>query len=309
MRLQRKNILGFVLAMLMVVLAGIVGGCGSDSSKTATGKSGANTDGQLNVIATIYPIYDVAKRVGGDKVHLTMLVPPGSEPHDWEPTVDNLKTIGTGKLLLYNGLGLEPTEKILAPDILQQVKPIEMAKTLELTVLGEDPHIWLDPVNVAKEAKYLAQVFGEADPANKSYYEKNAAIYADELMKLNSEYEAWRRTANTQTLIVTHEAYGYLANRYKLEQKGIMGISPGGEPTPDTMASIANFVKENHIKAIFSEELINRKLADAIAKETGAQVYTLNPVEGLTEEEMKNGETYLSLMQENLGVLKKAFAQ
>ena len=308
MLLSKKNILSIITALLMVALAGFVAGCSSDGGKGGSNSTKPENAGKMKIVATIFPIYDVAKVVGGDKVDVTVLVPPGAEPHDWEPTVENIKTIGTGKLFLYNGLGLEPTGKLLTPDILKQAKPVEMAALPGMDLLKNDPHMWLDPMNVMKEALYIAQAFGEADPANKEYYAKNAAEYTAKLHELDGEYAAWRSTATVNTLIVTHEAYGYLAHRYNLVQKGIMGISPEGEPAPDTMATIASFVEQNKIKAIFSEELINRKLADAIAKETGAQVYTLNPIEGLTEEETKNGDTYLSLMQENLKVLKKAFA-
>lgn len=293
---------GVITALLFLL---IVAGCGSSSTGTGgeTGSSGEKS-AKLNVAATIYPVYDVAKQVGGDKVDLTLLVPPGSEPHDWDPTVNDLRRIGEAKLFLYNGAGLEPTAKLLTPDVLRQAKPLEMASFVAL--LPGDPHIWLDPTNVMKEADTIAKAFGEADPANQAYYEANAKAYKAKLSKLNDEYEAFTKGLKDRNLVVSHEAFGYLANRYNLVQLGIMGINPDTEPTPDKMASIVSFIRAHQVKAIFSEELVSPKLTEAIAGETGAKVYLLNPVEGLTEEQTKAGDNYLTLMEKNLATLKQA---
>lgn len=330
----RKWRLTAVLTTVLVAGATILGGCGLGDSTGDAGKGG------LPVVATVYPAYDIAKQVGGDKVNVTLLVPPGTEPHDWEPTVKDLKAVGQAKVFIYNGAGLEPSEKLLAPDILKEAKPVELAKSVELMPIktvdldGEaeadhdhdhhidaahhdddghdhhhgtvDPHIWLNPMNVAKEVDAVVAAFSEADPANKDYYEANGKAYKEKLTALDSQYRAFAATIPNKELVVTHEAFGYLANRYGFTQLGIMGVAPDAEPTPERMASIISFVKAHKVKAIFSEELVNPKLAEAIAKETGAKVYMLNPVEGLTEEQMKAGATYLSIMEDNLKVLKTA---
>lgn len=330
----RKWRLTAVLTIILVAGAAILGGCSLGDSTGNDGKGG------LPVVATVYPAYDIAKQVGGDKVKVTLLVPPGTEPHDWEPTVKDLKAVGQAKVFIYNGAGLEPSEKLLAPDILKEAKPVELAKSVDVMPIktvdldkeaeadhdhdhhtdaahhdndGHDhhhgtvaPHIWLNLMNVVKEVDAVVAAFSEADPANKDYYEANGKAYKEKLTALDAQYEAFAQTVPSKELVVTHEAFGYLANRYGFTQLGIMGVAPDAEPTPERMASIISFVKAHKVKAIFSEELVNPKLAEAIAKETGAKVYMLNPVEGLTEEQMKAGATYLSIMEDNLKVLKTA---
>lgn len=317
----KQGLLWGLLAVGVLALAG----CGSNGS--------AGDSNKLQVVATVYPAYDVAKVVGGDKVDVKVLVPPGAEPHDWEPTAGDLKSVGKAKVFIYNGAGLEPTEKLLAPDILKDAKPLELAKVVDLRYVDEseehdghghstpqsdahahegdehhvaDPHIWLNPMNVAKEVDAVVAAFSEADPANKDYYEANGKAYKAKLEALDASYKAFADSLTNKNLVVTHEAFGYLADRYGFKQLGIMGISPDAEPTPEKMAQIVNFIRTNQVKAIFSEELVNQKLADAISKETGVAIFKLNPVEGLTEEQLKAGDTYLTIMEQNLATLKKA---
>lgn len=334
-----------LLAIGVLTSALLLGGCGSNTTET-------NKEG-LAVVTTVYPAYDVAKQVGGDKVNVTMLVPPGTEPHDWEPTVKDLKAVGKAKVFIYNGAGLEPTEKLLVPDIIKDAKTVELAGAVEVLPIttteldsteeahdhthsdeashshqsdsvhqngamtheegehdhhhdGVDPHIWLNPMNVAKEVDVVVKAFSETDPANQAYYEANGKAYKEKLAALDTAYKAFANQVSNKELVVTHEAFGYLANQYGFTQIGIMGIAPDAEPTPERMAAIISFVKAHQVKAIFSEELVNPKLANAIATETGAKVYKLNPVEGLTEAQMQNGETYLSIMTQNLTVLREA---
>lgn len=328
------------MAVGVVLGSVLLGGCGSNSTES--------TKNGLAVVTTVYPAYDIAKQVGGDKVNVTMLVPPGTEPHDWEPTVNDLKAVGKAKLFIYNGAGLEPTEKLLAADIIKEAKPVELSSVVDMLpsattsldseteathhshegngaeahhhelgaepIAGEhehhhgtvDPHIWLNPMNVAKEVELVVKAFSEADPANKEYYEANGKSYKEKLMALDTAYRSFAEQVPNKELVVTHEAFGYLAKQYGFTQLGIMGVSPDAEPTPERMAAIINFVKAHKVNAIFSEALVNPKLANAIAGETGAQVYLLNPVEGLTEEQMEAGENYLSIMTQNLTVLREA---
>ena len=329
-----------VLAVGVVLGSVLLGGCGSNSTES--------TKNGLAVVTTVYPAYDIAKQVGGDKVNVTMLVPPGTEPHDWEPTVNDLKAVGKAKLFIYNGAGLEPTEKLLAADIIKEAKPVELSSVVDVLpsattsldsetetmhhshegngaeahhhelgadpIVGEhehhhgtvDPHVWLNPMNVAKEVELVVKAFSEADPANADYYKANGKSYKEKLMALDTAYRSFAEQVPNKELVVTHEAFGYLAKQYGFTQLGIMGVSPDAEPTPERMAAIINFVKAHKVNAIFSEALVNPKLANAIAGETGAQVYLLNPVEGLTEEQMEAGENYISIMTQNLTVLREA---
>ncbi len=343
----KKRSKALLAAGLLTTLVVAVAGCGGNTA------GGTKDTKKMEVVATVFPVYDVAKQVGGDKINLTLLVPPGSEPHDWEPTAADLKKIGSAKLFLYNGAGLEPTDKLTTKEILKDAKPVELSKAVTLLKAEEeaedhdhdhdkaheekghdhdkdkhddkdkhqedkaheehhhqhgeyDPHVWMDPTNVIKEVDMVTKAFVEADPANKEYYEKNAAAYKEKLQKLDSEFATVTKDLPQRELVVAHEAFAYFANHYNMKQVGIMGVSPDAEPTPERMAEIVTFVKEHNVKAIFSEELISPKLADAIAKEAGVKVYVLNPIEGLTEEQTKGNESYLSLMEKNLKTLKEA---
>ena len=331
----KKRLTYFVLGATMVATVVGIAGCGSDTKQAAPAE-------KMKVVTTVFPVYDVAKQVGGDKVDVSLLVPPGAEPHDWDPTAKDLKEIGTAKVFLYSGAGLEPTEKILAKDVLQQAQAVELSKSLTLLPApdededehdhdhdkehkddkaqkedkhehehehGEfDPHVWLDPMNVAKEVDAVVEAFSKADPTNAKYYETNGKAYKEKLQALHAKYEEFGKTQHDKHLVVSHMAFGYLAKAYGFEQLGIMGVSPDAEPTPERMADIVAFIKEHNVKAIFSEELVSPKLANAIAAETGVKVYVLNPAEGLTEEQTQKHVTYLDIMEENLKTLKEALA-
>ena len=342
----KKRLTYFVLGATMVATAVGIAGCGNDTKQAAPAE-------KMKVVTTVFPVYDVAKQLGGDKVDVSLLVPPGAEPHDWDPTSKDLKEIGTAKVFLYSGAGLEPTEKILEKDVLQKAEAVELSKALTLLPApdededehdhdhdkdhdqdkdhkddkhdndkaqkedkhehehehGEyDPHVWLDPMNVAKEVDAVVEAFSKADPANAKYYAENGKAYKEKLQALHAKYEEFSKTQHDKHLVVSHMAFGYLANAYGFEQLGIMGVSPDAEPTPERMADIVAFIKEHNVKAIFSEELVSPKLANAIAAETGVKVYVLNPAEGLTEEQAQKNVTYLDIMEENLKTLKEALA-
>ncbi|MDU4576397.1 MAG: zinc ABC transporter substrate-binding protein, partial [Negativicoccus succinicivorans] len=269
-----------------------------------------------------------------------LLVPPGAEPHDWEPTASDLKKIGQAKVFFYNGAGLEPTDQILKKEITRDATVVELSQGLDLLKLqddddhdhdhdhdadhhdedhhdedhhaeghhhhhhgGVDPHVWLDPQNVMKEAAVVADALAKADPAHADAYRANAKKYQDELAALDKDMDAALSSLANKNLVVSHEAFGYLAARYGLTQIGIMGVDADAEPTPDRMAQLVEFIREHDVRTIYSEELVNPRLADAIAAETGAVVRVLNPIEGLTAAQEKAGYDYIKLQRENLTTL------
>ncbi len=319
MKLHKKLTLFLLVSTMMMALAGC--------SKNAV----VEDHNKMEVVTTIYPVYEVAKAVGGDKVSVSMLVSPGAEPHDWEPTVKDIRAIGKAKIFMYNGLGMEPVEKLIKPEVLKDAMPVDVSKAPGVIILeadedeheednhgkvhaeehhheGYDPHIWLNPENMIAETRYVVDAFSKVDPENASYYKERGEAYIKELQALNVSYKDWRSHTSVQTLVVTHEAFGYLANAYDLQQKGIMGLSSESEPTAEKMATLIEYIKEHHIHVIFSESFVNQKLAKTVAKETGAQIYTLHSIESITPEEMKAGANYISLMKENLATLEKAYS-
>ena len=298
-----KKIISFLLSLFIVM---VLGGCGSSKPLD---------NGKMKVVATVYPVYEVAKQVGGDKISLTMLVPLGAEPHDWEPTAGNLKEIGNAKVFLYSGAGLEPMDKLLTKEVAGKVKTCELSAGLELlpgtgpqgkgtmATSSYDPHVWLDPVNVYREVDRVVAAFSEADPANKKYYEENGRKFQKQLKNLDEQYKETLKNKVRKNFVSAHEAFGYLAKRYGLVQLGIMGMSHESEPTPETMAAVVTFIKNNHIPVIYTEANSENKVATAIAKETGVQIKTLNTIETITEKQQAEGLGYIKLMEENLKAL------
>ncbi len=169
---------------------------------------------------------------------------------------------------------------------------------------GVDPHVWLDPQNVMAQVDTVVAALSAADPAHADTYKANGEAYKQELAKLDAEFASVAAQRDSRKLVVTHAAFGYLADRYGLEQVAIMGVDADAEPTPERMAGLIETVRAHDIKVIYTEELLSPKLAEAIARETGAEVRMLNPIEGLTPAQEKAGEDYLSLQRQNMEALK-----
>lgn len=297
-----KKAISFLLLLSMMII------CGCGSPKPVD-------NGKMKVVATVYPVYEVAKQVGGDKISLSMLVPLGAEPHDWEPTASNLREIGAAKVFLYSGAGLEPMDKLLTKEVAGKAKICELSAGLELlpgnslsgkgtaAALSYDPHVWLDPMNVYQEVDHVVATFSEADPANKDYYAANGRKFQEQLKKLDNQYRENLQNKVRKDFVSAHEAFGYLAKRYDLVQVGIMGMSHESEPTPEAMATVVKFINNNHIPVIYTEADSENKIATAIAKETGVQIKTLHTIETITDEQQKQGVSYITFMEENLAAL------
>lgn len=302
---------------LIIIATFTLSGC---MTKTNT----ATPSAKLKVIASVYPVYEFARQVGGDKIDLTMLLPPGAEPHDWEPTAKEIMQIKAAKIFFYHGAGFENLEKILSQKVLGETKPVMVSQNISPLPSSDndshvhesdsqhqhrDSHMWLDPLLAQKEVTAIAEALASADPANADYYTKNAENYNKELAILDEEYRTTIAPLTRREIITNHAAFAYLANRYQLKQLAIMGLSPDSEPTPEKMTYIVNFCRKHNVKYIFAETLISTKLSETIAKETGAKILILNPLENLTETELKQGKNYLTIMRENLANLKQALSQ
>ena len=275
-------------------------------------------DSKPTIVTTIYPLYEFTRQVVGDKAEVILLVPAGAEPHDWEPAATDLIRIKRASLVVYNGGGMEPWIDRLTGTVLAGKRTVSAAGAVSLisaqyTEEGGpadpgsiDPHVWLDPVNAQAIVQAIATAMAEVDADNAGEYQANADAYNRQLAGLDSEYQAALASAAGREIITSHAAFGYLANRYGLRQVAIMGLSPDAEPAPERMAEIIRHVRANGIKYIFFETLVSPKLAEVIAGETGAQTLVLNPMEGLTEEELAQGMNYITVMRMNLVNLQYA---
>ena len=293
-------------------------GCGTQPADTAAG------DGRLRVLTSFYPLYDFACKIGGDCIDVTHMVPSGTEPHDWEPSTNDLKNLEKADVFIYNGADMEPWADDLLVSRSDTLRVVEASENVELrTTDGEhehahehegadhhhgdfDPHVWLDPENAKIEMEAIRDALCAADPENSTVFQSNYEKYAAELDALDAEFREKLAPLPNRTIVVAHEAFGYLCDAYGLTQVGIEGLSPDSEPDPGRMAEVIDFVREHSISTIFFEELVSPKVAEAIASETGAQAKMLSPLEGLSDEQAAAGADYFSVMHDNLAALMEA---
>ena len=286
-------------------------GCGTQPADTAAG------DGRLRVLTSFYPMYDFACKIGGDCIDVTNMVPSGTEPHDWEPSTNDLKNLD---VFIYNGADMEPWADDLLVSRSDTLRVVEASENVELrTTDGEhehahehedadhhhgdfDPHVWLDPENAKIEMEAIRDALCAADPENSTVFQSNYEKYAAELDALDAEFREKLAPLPNRTIVVAHEAFGYLCDAYGLTQVGIEGLSPDSEPDPGRMAEVIDFVREHSISTIFFEELVSPKVAEAI----GAQAKMLSPLEGLSDEQAAAGADYFSVMHDNLAALMEA---
>ncbi len=266
---------------------------------------------KLQVAASFYPLYFFTQQIGGDKADVMNVTPAGGEPHDYEPTAGDIARIENSKLLILNGGGLEAW----GDKIKQNIDP----KNTLLVTAGEgltnqqvlengqsvtDPHVWLSPPLTEQMVDKIEAGYEQVDPSNAAYYRSNAEALKSKLVELDTEYKQGLANCSSKDIITSHAAFGYIATVYHLNQVSIAGLSPDAEPSPSQLATIAKFARDNHVKYIFFESLVSPKLSQTIATEIGAQTMVLDPIEGLTSDDIAAGKSYITEMQQNLANLK-----
>ncbi|SNX53292.1 metal ABC transporter substrate-binding protein [Thermoanaerobacterium sp. RBIITD] len=259
------------------------------------------------VYASFYPIYDLTKKIGGDKINVNNIIPPGVEPHDWEPTTKQVADISKASLVIYLGLGMDSwISKIEAST--SGPKFIEVSKDINTIKQGNtiNPHVWLSPKESLILAKNIKDALVTNDNKNKDYYEKNYEGLKKTLTQLDNEYVSRLKNTKLKTFVVYHSAFDYIARDYGLKQVSVVGMSEEAEASPAKIADVIKLVKENNLKYIFTEPLTSPKPIQTIANESGAKILPLNTIEGLTKDEMNKGYDYISLMNQNIENLVKA---
>lgn len=318
-----KTRFGLTAAAALLLTAVLLTGCGGKSAVSLA-------DGKVNVITTFYALYDFASRIGGDKANVINLVPAGVEPHEWSPKSGDLKNIGKAQLLVYNGAGFEgwvhdfldslKTNSGPAVVVASDGIPLlhgfahededehkhEQGKETHEAESDIDPHVWVSPKSALKMAENIKNGLVQADAANRAYYEANYETLKRQLTDLDAKFAQSLAKASKKEIVVSHQAFGYLARDYGLTQMPIMGLSPDAEPTAQDLKAINDFVKQNNVKYIFFEELVSDRLAKTLASDAGIETMVLNPLEGLTGDEVKAGENYVTVMETNLQNLMKA---
>jgi zinc transport system substrate-binding protein len=272
---------------------------------------------KLKIIASFFPLYDFARHVGGDKAEVSSIIPIGIEPHDWEPTAQNVVAAQEADMLIFNGAGFEGR---WITEIESNFK-VDTSKGIQLLQGGgggehegeeengggtSDPHIWLDPVLARHQVEVIRDAFIELDPENASYYRDNAARYISELESLDALIKSELLSNCTLTdFIAFHDAFSYFAERYGLTQHSIHGVSPAGEILPQRITQIRDLAMQLGIDTIYSEDLVDPRLATVVANEIpNGRVLTLSPIEGIEKEELDQDVGYIQKMLENLENLK-----
>ncbi|MGO0577995.1 metal ABC transporter substrate-binding protein [Ornithinimicrobium panacihumi] len=318
------------LLSALVPLGLILTACGGGSAGTPTEGAGA-TDGsgeQLTVITSFYPLEYLTSRIAGDRAQVQTLTGAGADPHEVELTPKVVGSLGSADLVVYSA-GMQPA---VDEAVAQQAADhsLDVAPVADLLALGEsedehsghaddedgsedahaghdhgpeDPHFWLDPERYGHVAETIAEQLASLDPDHGQGYTDRAAEVVAELEALDEEFAAGLATCQSRDLVTTHEAFGYLAHRYDLHQTGITGISPESEPSPARLAEVSAQIERAGVTTVFAEPILTDAIARTVATETGAQVLTLDPLEGITS--ASAGTDYSSVMRANLEALQE----
>ncbi|NBM18222.1 metal ABC transporter substrate-binding protein [Streptomyces sp. GC420] len=286
-------------------------------------------DGRLDIVASFYPMEFLARQIGGDHVSVSGLTKPGVEPHDLEITPQQTGELNEADIVLYLK-GLQPA----VDDAVAQAETGTKIDAATLTDLekhgGEDgheeeaggeaeggehdhdhgdegsadPHVWLDPVKYAEVAEGVGKALEKADPDNAAAYKKNTGELVGKLNALDKEFQEGLKNTTTRTFITTHSAFGYLAERYGLEQAGIAGVDPESEPSPARVRELQEIAEEDKVTTVFFETLASDRTAKTLAEDTGLETDVLDPLEGITDQSA--GDDYFEVMRSNLTALEKA---
>ncbi len=288
-----------LLYLFCSVLLLLAAGCGAPKAEKPDG-------GKLPVVASFYAMKEITQAIGGDKVDVRTLIPEGTEPHEFQPTTRSMKDLSRARVLVIQGLGMEPwaEEMVKAAEnrdlvqvvAAQQVQPIQNEEKEEIREHGQyDPHAWLSPSCAQLEARAIADGLAKADPANRAYYEANADKFIARLQTLEDKYKEKFRQVHRKDFVTGHAAFAYVCRDFGLEQSSVEGVFASGEPNARQLAALVEFCRERGVKTIFTEAAVSPKTSQSLAREVGAKVVPIHTLEG------SEGEgDYLQQMEENL---------
>lgn len=321
------------LAALALATTMTLGGCGALSDDSG----GGGDDGKVQVATGFYPLQYVAERVGGDLVEVEAASAPGKDPHDAELTVQETATIASADLVVllkgFQPAVDEATEQNGTGEVLDAAEVVELLPAEEgdhdhgdeddhdhaddhaddhaeadehagHDHGDDDPHFWLDPLRMAELGDAMADALSEVDPDHADEYAANAARLSTDLEELDEEFRTGLAQCELDTVVVAHDAFGYLEERYGLHFDPVAGLTPDAEPTPADLQELQELIREEGITTVFSERLASQQFTGALADDLGLETAVLDPLEGLSDETAD--EDYLSLMRANLAALQEA---
>jgi zinc transport system substrate-binding protein len=278
---------------------------------------------RLTVVASVFPLFDFAREVAGTTADVRLLLPPGVDPHSWEPRPSDIVELSRADIFMYTSGRMEPW----ADNFARTIRKRDTVSTDIMDSLGfasaderygsasvagggldhgDDPHFWLNLSLSRRAVEIIGEMLANHDPANGDQYIASAREYGRKLDQLDVAFKTGLEKCGSRQLVTGgHAAFGHLTRRYDLDQVSVYGLSPDAEPTPRHLAGIVNVVKENSIQTIFSEELMNPRMTEVLSQETGARVMVLNPGANLTAAQWREGLTFIDIMTRNLGTLKE----
>lgn len=264
-----------------------------------TNKKQNNSDEKIKVMVTIYPLKEFAEAIGGNKIEVKVMVPEGSEPHDFEPKTKDLAELNNSKIFVYNGLGMEDwLDKVLGTiEDKEKVQIADSSKDVD-TIKTEgklDPHIWLSLKEAKKQALNIKNALVKIDDKNKDFYEENYNKLAKDMDALLESNKKRFDGLKNKDFVTSHAAFGYLCRDFELEQKSVEDVFGEGEPTPQKLKEIVEFSQKNNIKTIFMENAESTKLSETLAKEVGANVKKIYTIES-----KEDNKSYIEAMTVNL---------
>jgi zinc transport system substrate-binding protein len=302
-------------SLLLVMLLLALSGCSRTNQEPAGGK--------LPVVATIFPVYDFVRAVGGERVAVHQLLPPGTEAHNFEPKPADMARVGKARLFVFTSPAMEPWAGKLLAGAGGTVQTVDASRGITLRPAGDadhdhpgdhgpgalDPHLWLDFAHAQQMVTTIAAALSAADPPGKELYGANAAAYRKNLAELDGRYRAGLATCGSRTLLMGgHDAFGYLAARYNLVSHAAMGVSANAESTPRQVAALVDELKKLPVRTVFAEELASPRLAETLGQEAGATVLRLHAAHNPGRDELLGGATFISLMEKNLAELRRGLA-
>jgi len=306
----------FAIGVIAIIGLGVYA-LSNISQKTNT------ASGNISIVTTLFPQYDFAKAIGGDKVNVSLLLPPGVEAHAYEPKPSDITKINNANIFVYTGELMEPWAHDIIEGADKKVKVVDASTNIEMMKEeheheeeadhheaekehghehgGVDPHIWLDFDNAKIMAENIAKALIEVDSQNADYYQNNLQAYQKKLTELDNAYKNTLSACKSKSIVYGgHYAFGYMAKRYGLEYVAAQGFSPDAEPSAKDMIALTGQIKKDNISYVFYEELTSSKIAETLARETNAKLLLLNGAHNLAKEDYESGATFISLMESNL---------
>jgi len=325
-----RKILGLATAVLMA--GSVLGACGAGTSDGDDPRPEV-----LQVAAALYPVEEIVSRVGGDRIDVLALTPPGGDSHDVELSAKTLDELARADAVFFLGEDFQPSVEsavagldgsVVTVDLLEAVTLIEAkedeshgdeehahgdeehsdkdAHGDEEHAHGEhDPHVWTDPANMALMARQVAQTLTTIDPDHASEYSANADAFAAEMERLGADFDAAFADCAADTVVTSHEAFAYLFARLGLASVTVAGINPDDQPSAKELAAIADIARDSGVTTIYLDATASERLGQTIADEIGAEVAILDPVETVTRADLDGGETYESIQRRNMDTLRR----